>query len=165
MAGFKVIVSSSTPLINFAAIDRLDILESLFARLIIPPAVEYELFERGGKYPHMAVIRQAAFIVKQDIRNEMLRSALIIDLDAGEAEAITLALENKADLILVDEIAGRTIAESYGLAFTGSIGCLVEAKRLGIIPAIKPLLDAMRTKAHFWVNPHLYARILMEQNE
>jgi len=160
-----MIVSNSTPLINFAAIGRLDILESLFTTLTIPPAVEHELLERGAQYPNVTLIRQAAFIVEQDIHNEMLRAALMIDLDPGEAEAITLALEHKADLLLLDEIAGRTVAESYQLAFTGSIGCLVEAKRAGIIPAIKPLLDAMRLEARFWVNPRLYARILGEQGE
>lgn len=160
-----MIVSNSTPLINFAAIGRLDILESLFTELTIPPAVEHELLERGAQYPHMTVIRQAAFIVRQDIRNEMLRTALTLDLDPGEAEAIILALENKADLLLLDEIAGRMIAESYQLVFTGSIGCLIEAKRLGIIPAIRPLLDAMRQDARFWINPRLYARILSENGE
>ncbi len=160
-----MIVSNSTPLINFAAIDRLDILESLFTTLTIPPAVQHELLERGAEYPHMTIIRQATFIDEQDIHNEMLRTALTIDLDPGEAEAIILALEQKADLLLLDEIAARTIAESYRLTFTGSIGCLVEAKRGGIIPCIKPLLDAMRQEARFWVNPRLYARILAEHGE
>jgi len=160
-----MIVSNSTPLINFSAIGRLDILEALFTTLTIPPAVEHEILERGAQYPTVTIVRQAAFIVKQDIHNEMLRAALSLDLDPGEAEAITLALEHKADLLLLDEIAGRTIAESHQLAFTGSIGCLVEAKRVGIIPAIKPLLDAMRLEARFWVNPRLYARVLAEERE
>ena len=95
----------------------------------------------------------------------MLRTALSIDLDLGEAEAIILALEQEADLLLLDELAGRTVAESFQIAFTGSIGCLIEAKRIGIIPKIKPMLDAMRMEARFWVNPLLYARILEEQGE
>lgn len=160
-----MIVSNSTPLINFAAIGRLDILEALFTTLTIPPAVEYELLERGQQYPSMIKIQEAVFIVKHDISNIMLRDALTIDLDVGEAEAITLALEHKADLLLLDEIAGRTTAESYQLAFTGSIGCLIEAKRTNIIPAVKPLLDAMQQDARYWVNPQLYAKILAEQGE
>lgn len=160
-----MIVCNSTPLINFAAIDRLDILARLFSTVVIPPAVEYEVLECGHRYPSITAIRQATFIEKRDISNMLLRDALIIDLDPGEAEAITLALEQQADLLLLDEIAGRTIAESYQLAFTGSIGCLIEAKRAGIIPAVRPLLDAMRQEARFWLNPRLYARILLEQGE
>ncbi len=160
-----MIVSNSTPLINFAAISRLDILERLFGTVVIPPAVEYEVLKCSSHYPSMTAIRQEKFIEKQGINNTMLRDALILDLDPGEAEAIALALEQKADLLLLDEIAGRTIAESYQLAFTGSIGCLIEAKRAGIIPALRPLLDAMRQEARFWLNPRLYARILTEQDE
>jgi predicted nucleic acid-binding protein len=160
-----MIVSNSTPLINFAAVNRLDILERLFGRVVIPPAVAYEVLEGGQRYPSMSAVQEAKCIAQHDISNMMLRDALILDLDIGEAEAITLALEQKADLILLDEIAGRTIAESYQLAFTGSIGCLIEAKRAGIIPAVKPLLDAMRDKARFWLHPRLYARILLEQGE
>ncbi len=160
-----MIVSNSTPLINFAAIGRLDILESLFSTVSIPPAVEHELLARGHRYPSAAGIQRAAFIVRHDISNVMLRDALLMDLDIGEAEAITLALESKAELLLLDEIAGRMTAESYRLVFTGSIGCLIEAKRAGIISAVKPLLDAMRQDAHFWVNSRLYAKILAEHGE
>lgn len=160
-----MIVSNSTPLINFAAIRRLDILEALFTTVCIPPAVEHELLERGRFYPSATEIQGVTFIVKHDIHNVMLRDALTIDLDRGEAEAITLALEHHADLLLLDEIAGRMTAESYHLTFTGSIGCLIEAKQTGIIPAIKPLLDAMRQDARFWVNPRLYAKILKAQGE
>lgn len=160
-----MIVSNSTPLINFAAIGRLDILEALFNILTIPPAVEYELLERGEQYPSMGAIRGASFIVKRDIHNMPLRNTLALDLDMGEAEAITLALEQKADLLLLDEITGRTIAEAHGLRFTGSIGCLVEAKRRNIIPLVHPLLQAMQTEARFWIHPRLLAKVLAEQNE
>ena len=160
-----MIVSNSTPLINFAAINRLDILEQLFGTVVIPPAVTYEVLEGSHRYPSMSAIREAACIAKHDIGNMMLRDALLLELDPGEAEAITLALEQKADLLLLDEMAGRTIAESYNLAFTGSIGCLIKAKQAGIIPSVKPLLDAMRDEARFWLHPRLYARILSEQGE
>lgn len=160
-----MIVSNSTPLINFAAIGRLDILESLFTRVTIPPAVEYELLERGQQYPSMMAIRGASFIQQHDIQNIPLRDTLTLDLDMGEAEAITLALEQQADLLLLDEVAGRTIAETHGLRFTGSIGCLVEAKRMSIIPLVHPLLQAMQTEARFWIHPRLLAKVLAEQNE
>lgn len=113
----------------------------------------------------MAAIQQADCITRQSIQNQMLCDALTINLDPGEAEAITLALEHHAELLLLDEIAGRTVASSYQLVFTGSMGCLVEAKRMGMIHAIKPLLDAMKEEARFWINPNLYSRLLREHGE
>lgn len=95
-----MIVANSTPLINFAAIGRLDILETLFGTLTIPAAVAYELLERGGQYPSAIGLRQAAFIVRRDIRNLMLRDALTVELDPGEAETIVLALESGSSLRL-----------------------------------------------------------------
>jgi hypothetical protein len=103
--------------------------------------------------------------VTQDVQSVMLRNALSTDLDIGEAEAITLALEHNAELLLFDEIAGRMTAESHDIPFTGSIGCLIEAKQTGIISAIKPVLDAMQEEARFWINSRLYTKILEEQGE
>ena len=128
-----VIISNSTPLINFAAIQRLDILETLFGKIWIPTAVERELLEKGKLYP--------------------------------STEAITLAVEQNAQWLLLDEERGRTIAASYNISCLGSIGCLIRAKRIGLIPAIKPLLDAMQTEARFWVSAALYRTILKEYTE
>lgn len=160
-----MIVSNSTPLINFAAIRRLDILEQLFTTIYIPEAVENELFEKGRHYPSATELEQATFIVTKEVKNVMLSDTLKLDLDDGEAEAITLALEQNAELLLLDEITGRMIAETHDIPFTGSIGCLVEAKRTGIITSIKPLLDAMQTDARFWINTRLYHAILKANGE
>jgi len=51
------------------------------------------------------------------------------------------------------------------IKFTGSIGCIVEAKKLGIISSVKPILDEMRIKARFWINPKLYQRVLDDNHE
>lgn len=160
-----MIVSNSTPLINFAAIHRLDILEALFTTVHIPEAVEHELLERGRQYPSATEIQHAAFIVTHAVHNIMLREALTVDLDRGEAEALTLALEHHAELLLLDEITGRMMAESYNIPFTGTIGCLIEAKQVGVIPSIKPLLDAMQQDARFWVHRRLYRKILNAHGE
>ena len=55
------------------------------------------------------------------------------DLDRGEAEAIALAIERRADLILVDEKRGRRIAAAAGLTVTGLLGVVARAKRTGLI--------------------------------
>ncbi len=87
------------------------------------------------------------------------------DLDAGEAEAIALALEIEADLLLMDERLGREIAQFLGLRYTGLIGSLVEAKHRGIIITIKTYLDQLRSEAGFWVGDALYLRVLQDWEE
>jgi predicted nucleic acid-binding protein len=57
-----MIISNSTPLINFSAIRRMEILRRLFGKIHIPPAVENELFVKGKKYSGTEILRQADFI-------------------------------------------------------------------------------------------------------
>jgi predicted nucleic acid-binding protein len=81
-------------------------------------------------------------------------------LDSGEAEAIALAIELAADLILLDEKEGRAAAGSAGLKVTGVLGVLLRAKLDGLIQAVKPEVDALRTRAHFFVSHRLEQQII-----
>ncbi len=87
-----------------------------------------------------------------------------LDLDRGEAEAIILATEPEADLILLDEVLGRYHAKHAGLKVTGTIGILVKAKNLGRISEIKPLLYDLRAKG-VWLSQTLIDSILQMVKE
>jgi predicted nucleic acid-binding protein len=86
-------------------------------------------------------------------------------LDAGEAEAIALALEIGAELLLMDDRLGRESARHLGLHYTGLIGVLIEARRKGLIRAVKPHLDALRDIAGFRLRETLYLRVLQDEGE
>ena len=54
-----------------------------------------------------------------------------------------LAESLRADLLLIDERAGRAVAEGRHLAVRGTLGVLVQARQSNLLPALKPVLDAL----------------------
>ena len=84
---------------------------------------------------------------------------LVAALPKGEAEAIALATDLSADLVLIDEQEARQIATKAGLHVTGVLGVLLRAKRDSLIPALAPEIDALRARARFFIAPALEARV------
>ena len=160
-----IIVSNSSPLINLARISKLDILHQLYGNIVIPEAVWHEVVVKGYKYPGAKEIKESIWIKVQTVHNKYLVQALRQYLGAGEAEAIALALELKAELLLIDDHIGRETARHFGLKYIGLIGVLIEAKHKGFINQIKPYLDALRDIAGFRIREELYYRVLQEEGE
>ena len=159
------IVSNASPLINLARIGKLDLLRQLYGELVIPEAVWHEVVVKGVGQPGVDEIKAASWIKTQQVANRQLVQALRQELDAGEAEAIALTIETKAELLLMDERLGRETACHLGLRYTGLIGVLIEAKHKGLISKVKPHLDALRDMAGFRVSDALYIRVLQDEGE
>jgi len=139
-----IVASNTSPLTNLAAIGQFDILHDLFDRLYIPPAVWAELNTSGERWPGRNEVAAADWVVQKDVQNESLVHTLQRDLDEGEAEAIALAIELKSDLLLLDEVEGRAVADHLNLRIVGAVGILLAAKKQGIIPFVHPHLNALR---------------------
>jgi predicted nucleic acid-binding protein len=87
------------------------------------------------------------------------------NLDLGEAEAIALALELKADELLIDERLGRREAVRLGLSITGVLGVLLIAKNRGLIAKVKPIMESLISQANFRISHQLYEEVLQTANE
>jgi predicted nucleic acid-binding protein len=158
-----IVVSNTSPITNLAAIGHLDLLRQLYQRAIIPEAVFQELTAQGGRHPG-AIVQQLDWIETRGASNRAVVSALQVDLDAGEAEAIALAQELAADLLLIDEHLGRVTAARLGVRVIGLLGVTMEAKHRGLIQKIKPLVDALM-KQGFRIGQDLYGRVLQAAGE
>jgi hypothetical protein len=158
-----IVVSNTSPITNLAAIGQLDLLRQLYQRVVISEAVYRELTASGGRYPG-AVAQTLDWIETRAVSNRALVIALQTELDEGEAEAIALAQELTADLVLMDEHLGRAVATRFGLRVIGILGVLIEAKHRGLIQEVKPLVDALMNLG-FRVGQDLYARVLQTAGE
>jgi predicted nucleic acid-binding protein len=157
-----LVASNTSPISNLAIIGRLNLLQSQFCEIWIPRAVQAEL-DQLGHPAALKDIRQAiqdGWIKPRALREDKVARLLAATLDPGEAEAIALALEMSADLILVDERDGRSAAERAGLRVTGVLGVLLRAKKEGQIPLMKPEVDALRTRARFFLSARLQEKAL-----
>lgn len=125
-----IIVSDTSSLILLNKINRLGIIKSLFGKIYITPTIEKELN-----------IDLPDFIKIQSPKNQTSQKILELHLDPGEASVITLAIENKESLLIIDELKGRLEAKALDIKITGIIGIVLLAKERGIIKSVSEILD------------------------
>jgi uncharacterized protein len=155
-----IVVSNTSPLTNLAAIKQFELLHHLYGELHIAAAVWDELNKEGIRWPGSNEVDDADWVQHYRVKNRELVTALQRDLDQGEAESIVLALEIKADLLLLDEKEGRRAAQRLGLRVIGVAGVLLEAKAKGLIDSVRPSLDQLRQKAGFYLSSNFYQSVL-----
>ncbi|MCB0531520.1 MAG: DUF3368 domain-containing protein [Lewinellaceae bacterium] len=155
-----VIVSDTSPISSLLKIGRLQILPAIYGQVIIPKQVADELQVLQKQGYDLVPVFEADWLVVQTPSPAPLLDKLRQEIDPGEAEAIALAIEIGADLLIIDEKSGRAIALREGIAITGLLGVLLEAKRCGHIPAIKPVLDDLVHLARFRIKPSLIQEII-----
>ena len=160
-------VSNTSPISNLASIGHLELLKSQFSVIWIPNEVAEELAAHPDPAAREAIqnaVREQWILIGKPQDSRLLR-ILMLQLHQGEAEAIALATDMKADIVLIDEQEARQFASRTGLAVTGVLGILLRAKRDRRIAKIKPEIDLLRAKARFFVAASLEAKILSAAGE
>ncbi len=157
-----IIVADSSPLISFAIIEQLSLLQKLFSNIILPETVFRESTMHDKPYSNLLRTYFEHNIVK--VKDRLIVQVLSNSIDLGEAEAIALGLEQKINNILIDDYKGRQQALLNGLQPIGTIGVLIQAKRTKLIDAIKPLLDKL-IQHEIRISTNLYQKALVLANE
>jgi uncharacterized protein len=160
-----IVVADTSVILNLCCVGQAHLLPALFHEVWIPDEVRIE-FERlslhqprfqGLRLPDWALIQPAAPISAE--------LASLANLHAGETAALALALNGHADAVLMDESAGRRAAQLLGLPVIGVLGVLLQARRSGLLPAIKPVLQRLAAEAGFWLSPVLVEEALKKCGE
>jgi len=152
-----IIVSDTSAITSLLQIGRLEILPTLYQDVIIPQEVGDELRRFHAALP--------PFIRVLNVTDRTRLAKLETELDRGEAAAISLMLEGKGDLLLMDERRGRKVAIREGLAVVGVIGVLLEARQRGIIASLAGVIQELEQKAGFRISSRLKQLVLQAAGE
>lgn len=157
-----IVISDTGPVTNLLQIERLNLLKELFQKIVIPTGVFAELSHIPAQ--RLALEELDWVEVKEAPQSELFHK-LLGSLDRGEAEAIALAVESKAELLLIDERKGRDVADDLGVRKTGTLGVLIRAKEKGLLSKVKPEMDKLIKETRFRIHAELYQGILKLVNE
>jgi hypothetical protein len=159
-------VSNTSPISNLAIIGRLEFLRRRYAVVHIPPAVKNELAALThplGSQRIQAALSEGWLVVEP--LGASVSQKLPFPLDQGETEAILLATQLKADVLLMDEKRGREAARQRGLVVAGALGELIHAKHAGWIPNVRDEIRRLRVDARFFVDATVERFILSQVGE
>jgi uncharacterized protein len=158
-----IVVSDASPIIAFFWLGQLPVLHELFGKVYIPPVVHHEILNQPYTID-TSPLNTIPWLEVQPIQNHLAALLLQDQLDAGESEAIVLTHELSASLLLMDERRGRRRAIQGGLTVMGTLGILVRARQVGLVSALRPLLDRLLLLP-FHMSAELYQEILQRVGE
>ncbi len=151
------VIANNTPLAALWAVQRLDLLESLFGEILIPQEVANE-FLAAEAVARRRDLAEAPWIKVAPI-GERRRVLAYSSLDLGEAEVLALAEETDARLLIIDEDKGRRFARRLGFPVIGTLGVLLLAKEQSLLERVAPVIEDLRG-AGLYLAPTLITKVL-----
>ncbi len=149
----NAIISDTSCFIILANIGELDLLRKVYGEIITTKEIALEY---GDILPEWVEI----VVVKDKGKQQLLE----LQLDKGESSAIALSLEMPNSTLIIDDYKARKIAERLSLTYTGTMGVIIKAKLLQVIPSIRPLLEKIK-QTNFYISKEIEQQALKEANE
>ena len=163
MPSEEIIIADSSPLIGLARIEHLGLLPQLARRIGVPRAVWTEVTSARTDAPGASEVAAQTWIEVLEADWQVV-APLLIMVGQGEAEAIALAQRESSSILLLDDLRARKLADRLGLRRMGTVALLGQAKREGMIPKLKPVLDALVAN-EIYIRPELIAAAFQEVGE
>lgn len=153
-----IVVADTSPLNYLILIEHDGILPKLYTQVFVPPEVLHELSHPEAPAAVRSWVKNPPAWLEVKAPSGPPDEALGL-LDPGERQAIQLAEEQRADLLLIDERRGSEEAKRRGLTTTGTIGVLLAAEALGLTDS-KEAFRRLLTETTFRVTPELREKLL-----
>ena len=144
---------NASPLIVLARAGHLDLLRTLYGGVIVPDAVADEVLHGPANDPAAAALQTDAWLQRTAVPDIPLPVAAW-DLGMGEAEVLAWALRHPGCEAILDDRLGRRCARALAIPVRGTLGVVLLAKKRGIIPAARPVVESLR-KAGLFISPEV----------
>lgn len=159
----KVVIDSS-PLIGLALVGGLEWLPKLFGDVFLPETVRQEVLP-GKNAPGEPAIAHALMQNWITVWSHPIEPKLNIDLDAGETDCINIGLADPEQVLLImDERAGRAVANEKGLRVIGTAAIIGLAKKQGLIPSARSAFEVLHN-SDFRISAAVINHVLKSVNE
>lgn len=160
-----IVVADTSVILNLCCVQQAHLLPALFHEVWVPDQVRLEFERLSFLQPRFHGLLMPDWILIQPAAPVSAELASMPNLHAGETAALALALSGHADAVLMDEAAGRRAAQLLGVPAIGVLGVLLQARKMGLISAIKPVLQRLAVEAGFWLSPALVDSALRKCGE
>ena len=157
-------VIDASPFIVLALGGRLDFLQFLEDRIVLPRQVEREVLGHDITDAAVEALRTQSWIEIVDVGGPppTLRR---YRLDAGEEAVVTWALSHPTTVAVIDDQRGRRVAQELGIPVIGTLGLVVEARVRGIVPAVRPVVEQLLATTGWYLSPTLLNAALARVGE
>ena len=160
-----IVVADTSVILNLCCVRHEHLLPALFREVCIPDQVRSEFERLSRQQPRFHGLHVPGWLRVMAVDVIPPSIAAMPNLHVGETAALTLAMQLQAQAVLMDESAGRKAAHLLGMQPIGVLGVLIQAKRSGLLAAIRPVLADLENHAGFWLAPTLVEATLKKLGE
>lgn len=160
-----IVIINSGPLMALAKLGLLHLLGRLYGKVAMPGAVYEEVVLRGMEQGFPDSLQVKLGIQQKQLSVEEVRKPRAdiaeLPLHKGEKETLNLAMEHKADLVLLDDMLARSEAQAHGFSVKGTLGIIAKGYRTGVLTLdeVQIIFDSIIERNDIWIAEGLCRRV------